>query len=124
MSPECLNIKKSSRIYSAAANDVWSCGVLLINLLFGKNPWQEPTMNDQIYARYIAGDPRILTRQFRLSKDMESILAYVFAPESSRLDVQDLKHAVLGVESFCADVSQTVNGMNIGSGGGRAVFVK
>ncbi|KAI8329393.1 hypothetical protein BC941DRAFT_443040 [Chlamydoabsidia padenii] len=38
--------------YDAASSDVWSVGILLLALLFGRNPWQEATGMDPSFAEY------------------------------------------------------------------------
>ncbi|ORY91392.1 kinase-like domain-containing protein [Syncephalastrum racemosum] len=38
--------------YDSAAADVWSLGILLIALLFGRNPWQEATSLDASFAEF------------------------------------------------------------------------
>ncbi|SAL94926.1 hypothetical protein [Absidia glauca] len=38
--------------YDAAASDVWSLGILLLALLFGRNPWQEANVVDPVFAEY------------------------------------------------------------------------
>ncbi|CAO3643793.1 unnamed protein product [Mucor hiemalis] len=38
--------------YDAAASDVWSLGVLLLALIFGRNPWQEASVADPAYNEF------------------------------------------------------------------------
>ncbi|KAI8344454.1 kinase-like domain-containing protein, partial [Chlamydoabsidia padenii] len=38
--------------YDAAASDVWSLGILLLALMFGRNPWQEASTADRAFAEY------------------------------------------------------------------------
>ncbi|KAI8089615.1 kinase-like domain-containing protein [Halteromyces radiatus] len=38
--------------YDSAASDVWSLGILLLALMFGRNPWQEANLADPAFAEY------------------------------------------------------------------------
>ncbi|KAI8342894.1 kinase-like domain-containing protein [Chlamydoabsidia padenii] len=38
--------------YDAAASDVWSLGILLLALMFGRNPWQEANLADPVFTEY------------------------------------------------------------------------
>ncbi|KAJ2999043.1 hypothetical protein HDV02_003736 [Globomyces sp. JEL0801] len=54
MSPENRTIKSGTcSPYLPAANDVWSLGVILINLLTGKNPWHKPSKKDSHFRCHI-----------------------------------------------------------------------
>ncbi|KAG0174807.1 hypothetical protein DFQ28_004456 [Apophysomyces sp. BC1034] len=38
--------------YDSSASDVWSLGILLLALMFGRNPWQEATTMDPAFAEF------------------------------------------------------------------------
>ncbi|KAI7862874.1 kinase-like domain-containing protein [Spinellus fusiger] len=66
--------------YSTAASDVWSLGILLIALLFGRNPWEEATSVDPAYAEYKRHPSATLTSLFphlspSLCEFLQSVLA-------------------------------------------------
>lgn len=65
-SPECLApIRPTTTGYATLPADVWSLGVILINLLVGKNPWCEPSSHrDEMYSEYVADRPAFLERHF------------------------------------------------------------
>jgi serine/threonine protein kinase len=101
MSPECMNSEKSRDLYDAEANDVWSLGILLVNLLFGKNPWHEARLSDPIYARYVLEDASILARQFNLSREFSQILDAIFHPDpTDRISLVHLRARIISVGSF------------------------
>ncbi|RKO90095.1 kinase-like domain-containing protein, partial [Blyttiomyces helicus] len=55
MAPECLvgsDLDKSAGVvspYAAAPNDVWALGVVLVNILTGRNPWAAPSTDDKAF---------------------------------------------------------------------------
>ncbi|KAF9183880.1 hypothetical protein BGZ49_004487, partial [Haplosporangium sp. Z 27] len=53
LSPECQGgYNEPVKSYDSAANDVWSLGVILINLVFGRNPWKQAWLKDETFAAY------------------------------------------------------------------------
>ncbi|KAI9105399.1 kinase-like domain-containing protein, partial [Phlyctochytrium arcticum] len=82
MAPECIDTPDTrARGYAPAGTDVWSLGVILINLLFGKNPWHEATPNDAIYAAYIGSNPNVLCDQFHITPEFDQLLRCLFQPD-------------------------------------------
>ena len=86
MSPECLDSKVSGEGYSPEMNDVWSLGIILINLLTGKNPWVEPRFTDINFSLYLSEQQAISTlkSQFKLSHELAVILSRIFSPDRTR----------------------------------------
>jgi serine/threonine protein kinase len=83
MAPECLDGKLAPSGYSTRSNDVWALGIILINLLTGKNPWVEPRRRDANYALYLTESSALSTlqSQFKLSVELSQILTSVFSPD-------------------------------------------
>ncbi|CAO3637347.1 unnamed protein product [Cunninghamella blakesleeana] len=48
--------------YDSAASDIWSLGILLLALMFGRNPWQESNYTDGAFNEYIK-NPIMLKHQ-------------------------------------------------------------
>ncbi|KAJ3074055.1 hypothetical protein HDU98_012250 [Podochytrium sp. JEL0797] len=87
--------------YSPAANDVWALGVILLNLLFGKNPWFEAHMTDAIFSAFAISNPNILRQQFNLTLQFDAILRRVFELDPRRrCSVLDLKLMVESCTQF------------------------
>ncbi|KAG0008194.1 hypothetical protein BGZ80_003748 [Entomortierella chlamydospora] len=62
LSPECQGgYNEQVKSYDSAANDVWSLGVILINLVFGRNPWKQACLRDDTFAAYVANNDFLQT---------------------------------------------------------------
>ncbi|OAV93481.1 RAN protein kinase [Puccinia triticina 1-1 BBBD Race 1] len=64
MSPECLGgFTRSVAHYDTFANNVWSLGVLLINLIHANKFWLEATGNNSGFCEFVLGAGNILSTQ-------------------------------------------------------------
>ncbi|KAI9317559.1 kinase-like domain-containing protein, partial [Dichotomocladium elegans] len=52
-SPECQGHLTNHRGYSTRQNDIWSLGVILVNLAAGRNPWRRASVEDPAFQQYI-----------------------------------------------------------------------
>ncbi|WFC97897.1 Serine/threonine protein kinase [Malassezia yamatoensis] len=74
MGPECqgeLNSRPTP--YNTAANDVWSLGVILINLICMRNPWKKATVKDEIFNEYCR-DNDFLLKILPISRETNAVL--------------------------------------------------
>jgi serine/threonine protein kinase len=102
MSPECLDQSSRSASYQCAPNDVWSLGVILVNLTCGRNPWKQASTEDSTY-RAFTRDPEFLKSILPLSDELNDILCRIFErnPEN-RITVRDLRLEIERCSSFSA----------------------
>ncbi|CAG8529347.1 2954_t:CDS:2 [Acaulospora colombiana] len=101
MSPECQGgLYKRVRGYATAPNDVWSLGVILINLTCGRNPWKQACLRDETFSAFLR-DPDFLKTILPLSDELNEILKDVFNldPEQ-RISLEELRERVLECHSF------------------------
>lgn len=100
MSPECHSNARSSSYYMSAANDVWSLGVILVNLTCGRNPWKRASIEDSTFQAYLK-DPFFLKTILPLSTPMISILSRVFELDpSKRITIPELRQLILECPQF------------------------
>jgi serine/threonine protein kinase len=84
MSPECMKPEKGAKTpYLSAANDVWSLGIILINLLTSKNPWVEPAQKDKhfkthLLSKYHKSGQDSFQHQFGFNESLCVVLRRVF----------------------------------------------
>ncbi|KAJ3098593.1 hypothetical protein HDU97_003902 [Phlyctochytrium planicorne] len=104
LAPEACASADGSRGYSPAASDIWAMGIILINLLFSKNPWYEACPSDPIFSQFIGGDPDVLRRQFDLSPELDFVLRRVFSLDPAhRIPLADFKRQIVNMKSFVSN---------------------
>jgi serine/threonine protein kinase len=87
-----------------APNDVWSLGVILVNLTCGRNPWKQASYQDSTYRAYMRS-PDFLKTILPLSDDLNAILGRVFDvnPET-RISLAELRSRILACSGFTIPV--------------------
>ncbi|KAI9281551.1 kinase-like domain-containing protein [Sporodiniella umbellata] len=101
-SPECHGgfLMDSQKGYATAPNDVWSLGVVLVNLATGRNPWHVASLNDEIYSAFLR-DPDLLLKTLPISSELNQILKRVFSLDpSKRITLDELHFRILHCPYF------------------------
>lgn len=99
MSPECQGGKRV-REYNSAANDVWSLGVILINLTCGRNPWKQACPQDETFSMFLR-DRDFLKTILPLSDELNDILKDIFVLKpGKRISLDELRERVLACREF------------------------
>jgi serine/threonine protein kinase len=94
MSPECHK-RSGASCYESGPNDVWSLGVILVNLTCGRNPWKRAEPRDETYAAYLR-DPHFLQSILPLSNELDTILRRIFEPNPrKRITLSELRDAII-----------------------------
>ncbi|CAG8066231.1 unnamed protein product [Penicillium salamii] len=101
MSPECQQSNaRPMSCYMSAANDVWSLGVILVNLTCGRNPWKRASVEDSTFQAYLK-DPFFLKSILPLSSEMVCILSRVFERDPcKRITISELRQVILECPRF------------------------
>lgn len=100
MSPECLDPSARKPFYMCAPNDVWSLGVILVNLTCGRNPWKQASYQDSTYRAY-AGSPDFLKTILPLSDELNDILGRIFTPiPEQRITLPELREMIKACPQF------------------------
>jgi serine/threonine protein kinase len=99
MSPECHK-RSGASCYESAPNDVWSLGVILVNLTCGRNPWKRAELRDETYSAYLR-DPQFLRSILPLSPELNQILIRIFEPNPrKRITLDELREAIINCPRF------------------------
>jgi serine/threonine protein kinase len=91
--------------YDAAASDTWSLGILLLALMFGRNPWQESSADDAAYVEF-KRNPSMLKEQLfpELSTAAFKLLKSALATNGSeRISVAEFKQQFLAIDNLYDD---------------------
>lgn len=100
MSPECLDPSARRPYYLCAPNDVWSLGVILVNLTCGRNPWKQASVEDSTY-RAFSRNPDFLKTILPLTDDLNDILGRIFSQNpDQRITLAELRDRILACSGF------------------------
>lgn len=112
MSPECLEPTTTTTArtpyYMCAPNDVWSLGVILVNLTCGRNPWKQASVQDSTYRAYIRS-PGFLKTILPLSEELNDILGRIFHPSPEmRITMPELRSRIMACASFTVSPAASI----------------
>ncbi|KAJ4161657.1 uncharacterized protein LMH87_007684 [Akanthomyces muscarius] len=100
MSPECLDPTMQKPYYMCAPSDVWSLGVILVNLACGRNLWKQASVLDSTYRAYLRR-PGLLKTILPLSDELNDILGCIFHPSPElRINMTDLRSRIVSCSTF------------------------
>lgn len=99
---ECLDQSSRRPSYRSAPNDVWSLGVILVNLTCGRNPWKQASVEDSTYRAYLR-NRSFLKTILPLSDEINELLSMIFEPNPElRITVSELKRRISQCRHFAA----------------------
>lgn len=108
MSPECLDPSARKPYYMCAPNDVWSLGVILVNLTCGRNPWKQASYQDSTYRAYTSSRDFLKTI-LPLSDELNDILGRIFNPNPAhRITLPELRRRILACHQFTIPPMSTI----------------
>lgn len=86
--------------YYCAPNDVWSLGVILVNLTCGRNPWRQASFEDSTYRAFTRSQDFLRTI-LPLSDDLNDILGRIFTRNpDERITLPELRNRILACSKF------------------------
>ncbi|KAH9831161.1 Pkinase-domain-containing protein [Rhodofomes roseus] len=123
-SPETSGIDFGYKPYDAKVADVWSLGVLLVNMIAGRNPWTSATIEDQCFLRSMTR-PGYLQKMLPISDEAVTILQRIFTYDPKmRITIPELREAILKVKTFFMTEPQLAKGHRFAQIAARTYFQK
>lgn len=103
MAPEQFDASVYGYGYSPASADVWAIGIVLLNILFQRNPFATPTMQDPLFVDF-AKDRQSLFDVFpTMSQDTYNVLRHSLALDPANRSLAAVREALKAVVSFTTD---------------------
>ena len=97
---ECQATPPNLPLYASGPNDVWSLGIILVNLTCGRNPWKRASMDDSTFRAY-RSNPTFLSSILPLSPELDFILSRIFEQNPRRrIRIPELRNLILRCNSF------------------------
>ncbi|KAG9096222.1 hypothetical protein FRC06_008895 [Ceratobasidium sp. 370] len=104
MSPECYGdplAPASMPNYDTLANDVWTLGVVLVNLATGRNPWEAASPLDPTFKLFSADPAGFLMTILPITPEANAVFTRVFErDQAQRCSLAELRQMVLGVKRW------------------------
>jgi hypothetical protein len=86
------------------SNDIWSLGIILLNLATGRNPWKSATPGDPTFQAYLRDPFGFLPTVLPISPEINNILVRMLDVDwRERMTLRDVKYAIEEVTSFYSD---------------------
>ena len=92
--------------YNTYLSDVWSLGVIFMNMITGSQPWSKATPRDAHFRQFLM-DPDFLYHVHPLSKGAHAIIREMFHLDpTKRISLRALREAILSLDTFSRSMSQ------------------
>ncbi|KAF2844450.1 kinase-like protein [Plenodomus tracheiphilus IPT5] len=106
MSPECqTSAPQVYSCYDSEPNDIWSLGVILVNLTCARNPWKRASFGDSNFRAFMQ-DPEFLRSILPLSQELDAILRRIFELDpAKRATIFEIREMILCCSGFSATKS-------------------
>lgn len=101
IAPESIGENRATRkSYPTKPGDIWSLGVILVNLVCARNPWRSAITSDKTFNTYLQ-DPSFLRRILPISLELQTILQGIFRVDpEERVQLRTLREQIRNCATF------------------------
>jgi serine/threonine protein kinase len=103
MAPEQFDSSVYGYGYSPASADVWAIGIVLLNILFQRNPFATPTRNDPLYADFERDRQSLFDVFPNMSQDTYNVLVHSLAIDPANRSLAAVREALKAAVCFTTD---------------------
>lgn len=101
MAPELFD--QSIEFYDASKIDLWSVGIILLTLVFHKNPFQVANYSDKRFIQFASNREALFDIFSTMSGEMFSVTRYCLNIDPSNRDLQNLRNELNALKYFTID---------------------
>ncbi|KAH6896251.1 kinase-like domain-containing protein [Coprinopsis sp. MPI-PUGE-AT-0042] len=111
MSPECQGgAFAPGGKYSPMFNDIWSLGIILLNLATGRNPWKSATADDPTFQAYLRDPYNFLPTVLPISPEVNDILVQMLDVDwRQRMKLHEIRYAIEQLDTFYSDAGMEID---------------
>ena len=100
ISSECIGKETAFMPYSNRSNDVWALGVLLVNMVTSRSPWNKATTSDDCFSDFLLHE-NYLREMLPISKGANALFRKIFRWDPrERITIPALRKAILKLDTF------------------------
>ncbi|KAI9593900.1 kinase-like domain-containing protein, partial [Syncephalis fuscata] len=102
MSPECIGFANNTPMpYNSTKTDVWSLGILLLNMVTAQNPWRQAHPREDAFAYYQREPATFLAKLLPISEALQRCVCRALELDArKRCTIRELCHAVIECEQL------------------------
>ena len=90
-----------TRSYSPLFNDVWSLGIILLNLITGRNPWKSASADDCTFQAYLKDPRHFLPTVLPISEEVNLLLTRTLEVDwRRRITLREMRLVFKEIDNF------------------------
>ncbi|KAI0694217.1 kinase-like domain-containing protein [Cytidiella melzeri] len=103
MSPgmfKCLGKEAGYLPYSNLTNDIWALGIILVNMVTSRSPWQKAITSDECFCDFLLNEDYLM-EMLPISKEANVLFRKIFVYEpSERITLDALRKEIIALPTF------------------------